>query len=337
MLRVAFLIESETSAAARYRVLSNVEAFEREGVDAYPMMLARTARGRRKLFEDVSGFDVVILQRRLLQPWETTRLRRSVRVLGYDFDDAMLFRDGGRGGHRSLSRRVKFRSIIKAADFVTAGNEYLSGLAAPWAADRHVVPTPVDVELFRPRERENGPLRLGWIGSASTVGYLDGVMGAVEEAHREHPEMEFVVVSDRFPPDSPPFLKKVEWKAESEAEETARFDIGIMPLPDNAWTRGKCGFKLLLYGASGVAAIASPVGVNREIIEEGQTGLLATTKDEWRDAILRLAADGEKRRRMGAAARERTVERYSREAVVGAWARIIREAAGVSAARGNVS
>lgn len=137
MLRVAFIIESEDSAAAHYRVMANIAAFEREGIDAYPLILPVSLRQRRKLFRETAAFDAVVLQRRLIQPWEFAMLRRHAVILGYDFDDALLFRDRGGVRFGSFSRRVKFNAIVRGVDFVTAGNAYLASLgAAPRSASQ---------------------------------------------------------------------------------------------------------------------------------------------------------------------------------------------------------
>ncbi len=323
MLRAAFILESETSAAARYRVIANLDAFEREDVDVYPLVLPRTARGRRRLYRDAGAFDVVVLQRRLIQPWELAALRESAPVLGYDFDDALVYRDSGRG---SFSRRFKFTRIVRAADFITAGNDYLAGLCDVEEGRKFVIPTPVDTDLFRPAARDDAVVRVGWIGSKSTVRYLAAVADAVEAAAREV-DFEFVVISDAFPSPAPGVMRAVRWNEETEAEEVARLDVGIMPLPDDPWTRGKCGFKLLLYGAVGIPSVASPVGANRDILVEGETGVFAGSSQEWRDALVRLVRDGALRRRIGAAARRRIEERYSCEAVVKRWAGVLGRAA----------
>jgi len=325
MLRVVFIIESEKSAAARYRVLLNAQAFEAEGIDVYPMMLPRTRRGRRKLFKDVEDYDVVVLQRRLLQCWDLRVLRRRVRVLGYDFDDAVMFRDGRRGRFRSFSRSWKFAALMKRVDFVTAGNRYLWEMCPVEDARKHVVVTPVDTQNYRPARSPGGPLCVGWVGSSSTLRYLEAVLPAVERAARRA-DFELAVVSDEFPAPAP-FIRRIEWRAETEPAEVARFDVGLMPLPEDPWTRGKCGFKLLLYGACGVPSVASPVGVNGEIIADGRTGILASRGEDWEEALVRLAADETLRREMGLAARARVVGNYSAHAVIPAWADILRKTA----------
>jgi len=326
MLRAVFIIESEESAAARYRVLLNAEAFEAEGVDVYPMMLPRRRRGRLKLFRDVEDYDVVVLQRRLLQWWDLRRLRRRVRVLGYDFDDALMFRDSASGAFDSLSRRWKFASIMRSADFLTAGNRYLWEMCPVEDSRKFIIPTPVDTEVYRPRQVAGaGPLRIGWVGSKSTLKYLETVLPAIGRAARRA-DFELAVLADKFPPEAP-FIRRIEWRERDEPAEVARFDVGLMPLAENPWTRGKCGFKLLLYGACGIPSVASPVGVNREIIADGETGVLADSPAHWEDAIVRLASDAELRRAMGSAARERVAARYSSAVVVRKWAGILKGAA----------
>lgn len=326
MLRVVFIIESEESAAARYRVLLNAEAFEAEGVDVYPMMLPRRRRGRLKLFRDVEDYDVVVLQRRLLQWWDLRPLRRRVRVLGYDFDDALMFRDSAHGRFDSLSRRWKFASIMRSVDFLTAGNRYLWEMCPVEDSRKFIIPTPVDTEVYRPRQVAGaGPLRIGWVGSKSTLKYLEAVLPAIGRAARRA-DFELAVLADKFPPEAP-FIRRIKWHERSEPDEVARFDVGLMPLAENPWTRGKCGFKLLLYGACGIPSVASPVGVNGEIIADGQTGVLAVSPAQWEDAIVRLASDAELRRAMGSAARERVAGRYSSAVIVRKWAGILKEAA----------
>ncbi len=327
-IRLAFLIESEHTASAYYRVLANVRAFERAGVDVYPMMIPTKASQRRRMFADMDHFDVVVLQRRLLQPWEFARLRKHARVLGYDFDDALAFRDRpGLLGHRSLARWVKFGAIVRGVDFVTAGNEYLADLTGLDRESVTVIPTPVDTGLYQPRARQAGPVRLGWVGSRSTVGYLEGIMPQVERVVASHPGVTLTVVSNAFPAPRP-FIRNVEWTREAEPAEVAGFDVGLMPLPDTPWTRGKCGFKLLLYGACGVPSVASPVGVNRDVIVDGETGMLAAGPEQWAGALAALVEDAALRERFGRAARRRVEANYSVDVVVPRWAAALKVAAG---------
>jgi glycosyltransferase involved in cell wall biosynthesis len=326
LIRVAFIIESERSAAARYRVLLNMDAFERECVDVYPMPYPRTFGGRRKMAKDLASFDAVVLQRRLIQPWEFLMLRRRVKLLSYDFDDSCLYRDSvDRGHHFSIARMVKLRVITRYVDFVTAGNPYLASLCGrrPGVS---IIPTPVDTAVYLPAPKPDSPVvRLGWIGSRSTVGYLNEIIPSIEAVVAARPNVTLAVIAD-VPPPERPFINFVPWREESEPAAVAAFDIGLMPLPDNPWTRGKCGFKLLLYGACGLPSVASPVGANKEIIADGETGLLASTPSEWTSALTRLIDDAALRRRLGAAARLRIDAQYSSRVVIPQWAGILKAA-----------
>lgn len=325
MIRVAFILESEHSAAARYRVLLNMDAFEREGVDVYPMFLPRTSSGRRKMFKDLASFDATVLQRRLVQPWELMMLRRRVALLGYDFDDALLYRDSGWNRVPSLARQVKFRAIARCVDFVTAGNPYLASLCGrrPGVS---IVPTPVDTSVYVPAPKpDSTSIRLGWIGSRTTLRYLKDVLPSIETAVGSRSDVTLTVIAD-VPPPEHPFIRFVRWREESEPAVVATFDVGLMPLPDNLWTRGKCGFKLLLYAACGVPSVASPVGANKDIIIDGETGLLASTSAQWQSALTRLIEDASLRRSLGAAARERVDALYSTRAIIPQWAGILKSA-----------
>ena len=333
VIRVAFIIESEHSAAARYRVLLNMDAFEREGVDIYPMLLPRTLRGRRKMFSDLEAFDAVVLQRRLIQPWEFWMLRRRVRVLGYDFDDAMAYRDAADEAFLSISRQIKFRVIARGVDFITAGNSNLAGLTGRNEQTVSIVPTPADTDAYTPAAtRAPGPVQIGWIGSKTTIRYLDAVLGAIERVAAARPGVTLTVIADVAPPERP-FIRATRWQAETEAADVAAFDIGIMPVPDNPWTRGKCGFKLLLYGACGLPSVASPVGANCEIIDEGETGLFASGSDEWEKTLLDLVDDADLRKRLGESARHKVEAEYSTKAVIPAWAETLKRMAGGDLAR----
>jgi len=153
-------------------------------------------------------------------------------------------------------------------------------------------------------------LRLGWVGLPSTMKYLDIVVEPLRRLAQEIP-IEFRVVSSKKPEIEGVPLRFIPWEEASEAQELARLDVGIMPLSDDEWARGKCGAKLLQYMAAGRAAVASPVGVNRSILVDGETGLLARSGEDWYHALKFLAEHPERRAAMGRAGRSRVAEHYS--------------------------
>jgi glycosyltransferase involved in cell wall biosynthesis len=259
--------------------------------------------------------DLVVLQRRLLRHADFERLRDAVRRLVYDFDDAMPYRDPFRGAQESTARANRFLRTCSAADAVIAGSEELAALAhmcEPRAL--FVAPTPVDPSRYgpRPSAREEGePLRLGWIGSRATLPYLERIAAPLARACAALPPARVLVVADADP-DLPGVPFDLEyWSEAGEARALRRMDLGMMPLTDDPWSRGKCAFKLLQYGATGIPSVASPVGANCVVVEDGRTGLLAADDAAWEAALRRLAGDADLRRRMGVEARRSAEERWS--------------------------
>jgi glycosyltransferase involved in cell wall biosynthesis len=153
---------------------------------------------------------------------------------------------------------------------------------------------------------------IGWIGSRSTVDQLRTVLPSIERLNRDRLRARLVLVGAGTVGYEAEWLDQREWSLDSEGEDLASFDIGIMPMPDTEWTRGKCGYKLLQYFSAGLPVVASPVGVNTRMVGEGEErGLLAVSQDDWRSALERLIADHAARREMGAAARAFVEREYS--------------------------
>jgi len=264
------------------------------------------------------GADVVFVYRGafvLGPPVLEALLERRVPVV-FDFDDAIFL--GGTSEANALVARLKrpeaVGDIVAGAAATTVGNEYLAGYARDFSKQVHVIPTTVDVEEYRPRpprSRERDLVRVGWSGSPTTSPHLHAIGGALRRMLDELP-VELVVIGDpHFRLPGAPRVTVKPWSAATEIQDVADFDVGLMPLPDDPWSRGKCGFKALLYMSLGVAPVVSPVGVNTDIVSDGANGLLAGADSEWVEAVGRLAADPGLRARLGAAARETVVERYS--------------------------
>jgi len=196
---------------------------------------------------------------------------------------------------------------------VIAGNEYLAGRARQAKATRvEYLPSVVDVARYAQKQDISpSPLKIGWIGSPVTAPYLDIVREAVNELAREVP-IELVLIgsgkSNPFPSLPTEFLS---WNEEGELAIGLRFDLGIMPLVDGPFERGKCGYKLVQYMAAGLPVIASPVGINRQMVLPGENGYLASSTQEWLGALRQLAGKPELRRKMGQAGRQRAEQMYN--------------------------
>lgn len=313
-VRLAALVESEGHACYRYRLEVFREHLAAAGMELSPCPIPRGWRARRALLTRLASSDMVFVQRKLFSWLERPLLRRAARRLVYELDDAVMYRDSySRKGHASWQRRRRFAGMCRLADLVIAGNDFLATEARAYQANVHVVPTCVDLESYRPKVEvgQPGRLVLGWIGSQPTLQGLHQAADLLNAVGRHVPGVRLKLVSNAFFDLTDLPVDKKLWRAEEEAADLATFDVGISHIPDDVFSRGKCGLKLLQYMATGLPVVANPVGVHPEIVEDGRTGFLASGAEAWIDRIGRLAADPDLRRRMGQAGLERVRERYS--------------------------
>jgi glycosyltransferase involved in cell wall biosynthesis len=196
---------------------------------------------------------------------------------------------------------------------VTAGNAYLADRAHRAGAGRvEIVPTVVDLEAYNLAPRSEGAIPVvGWIGTPQTWAELARPIHAVLQPVLKAQRATFRAVGAALTPQESDLLDIRPWSEATEVSAIQAMDIGVMPLPDTPWARGKCGYKLIQYMACGLPVVASPVGVNAEIVEHGVNGFLARTEADWREAIETLLKDPDLRARMGAAGRRKVEERYS--------------------------
>lgn len=261
-------------------------------------------------------------------PWiiEGALLPRSIPLV-VDCDDAIFHRYDS---HHSATVRTllggKIDAVMGRADLVVAGNAYLAERARSAGARRvEIVPTVVDLDRYPapgPKPAAEAVV-IGWIGSPTTAPYLASVSPMLARMAVGRP-LACVAIGAR--PDQvagTPFVAK-PWSEADEARLLHSLDIGIMPLPDEPWTRGKCGYKLIQYMASGLPIVASPVGVNRDIVRHGENGFLASSEPEWEEALARLIADPDLRRRMGLAGRRRVEAEFSLEVQAPRLERLLR-------------
>ncbi|QJW93385.1 glycosyltransferase family 4 protein [Frigoriglobus tundricola] len=314
-MRLVALAESESHVCCRYRLTAFRAALAGAGHTLEVRALPRSWFGRLALGRDLTSYDAVVLQRKLLPPWAVALLRRRVRRLVFDFDDAVWLRDSySPKGFDDPKRAARFRATVTACDLVIAGNDYLAAAARKFVpADRvRVIPTCVDVAKYPVAEHgPGGAVRLVWVGSSSTLKGLERFAPTLSAIGRAVPGARLKLVSDRFAgfPGLP--VERCVWSEATDAEEIAAADVGIGWVPEDPWSRGKCGLKVLQYQAAGLPVVANPVGVQAEFVRNDETGFLATTTDEWVHAVRALAADAALRKRLGAAGRHQVEARYS--------------------------
>jgi glycosyltransferase involved in cell wall biosynthesis len=240
---------------------------------------------------------------------------RSGKPVVYDCDDAFFH---GYDAHpdprvrRLLGRKLE--PLLRGAAAACVGNAYLQGYAARFCERTMILPTVVDTAVYgaAPASGRLRPVTIGWIGSPSTWPYMRPILPLLRElAQSRGIRIRIVGAGPAARADAFPGLELIEWSEETEVDEVRALDIGLMPLPDDIWARGKCGYKLLQYMACALPVVASPVGINGEIVVPGENGLLPTNEAEWRDALLRLIDDPALRQAFGTAGRRRVEERYS--------------------------
>jgi glycosyltransferase involved in cell wall biosynthesis len=293
-----------------------------------------TLRGYLKRFGEtlrLASADVVFLYREaaLLGPAWIERLLAFRRPLVFDFDDAIYLADTSQANawSRRLKSPTKTATICRLAGHVTVGNEVLARFARDHAREVTVVPSTIDTDVYqvRPRDRNRVPV-IGWTGSATTAPYL-GMLASALRRLREKLGFELRVIGAKVEIEGV-VVDCRPWRAESEPDDLRVFDVGLMPLPDDEWSRGKCGMKALQYMALGIPPVISPVGVNASIVQDGVNGFHARTEEEWVDRIVLLLRDDSVRRRMGTEARRTVEESYGHRVHAPRIARVLREAAG---------
>ncbi len=315
-MKVLALTEGPNHVCYRYRIEAFAEALNERGWTLESLPLEPSTFRRNAQLRAAVGTDVVILQRKLLPLWQLRLLRRAARVLVYDFDDALYSRDSySRKGSVSWARLMHFWATVYASDAVLAGNNFLRAQAAAYAQSErvHLLPTCVNPELYSPgrHQRVGCQAQLVWIGQHSTLNCLYLAEPMLAAAAEVLPGLRLRVICNRFPNLQGVAVVPRQWSQATEAEEIASADIGLSWLPDDTWSLGKCGLKVLQYMAAGLPVVANPVGMNREMVIHGKTGFLAATRDEWVAAITLLANQPELRRQMGEAGRRHVEQHFS--------------------------
>lgn len=302
---------------------------------------ARLARRVRDVAR-IPRYDVVLIHRSasLAGP---ALLERALPLFGrpliFDFDDAIFLLHATEANRRTawLKFPGKTATICRLSDHIVAGNSFLADYARRYNSRVSIIPSSVDITRFQPRKKHgsNQPIILGWAGSSTSQTYLEMFAPVLADLVSLH-NVELRVLSDREPKlGGIPFVWR-RWSAETEVEEIADFDIGIMPMPDDEWARGKCAMKALLYMSLAVPAVCSAVGANCDVIRHGENGLLAMNREEWVANIDSLVKSPALRKRLGEAGRVTVEEHYSTERCAAAFGRIVRETVEERRARYNV-
>lgn len=259
--------------------------------------------------------DVVVLHQIKLSAVEARLFATFSRRRVFDVDDAIYVRKPRRLGEaadESRWRRKKFAATCRSVDAVAAGNEVLADAARGSAHAVEILPTSIDIAAYQPSAAGiEEPVTIAWIGSPENLTYLEMIRPALGRLTVRHPELKLRVICSRFPNWPEIDIERIAWSEATEAASLAAAHIGVMPLTDDAWSRGKCAFKLLQYMAASLPCVASPVGANTEAVIDGFNGYHAADDLEWERSLERLITSAPLRARLGANGHAHVARRYS--------------------------
>jgi len=285
----------------------------------------------KTVFIDIHSYDYVFVHREgapmgpPIFEWIVAKLWGKKMI--YDFDDAIWIPNTSAENKLAavLKSVWKVKYICKWSHAVVGGNEYLCNYARQYNSNVVLIPTCVDMERMHNgvKEHKEGTVTIGWTGSHSTLPYLDEIMDVLQYAEQEL-NTKFILIANKKPDLPLNNWEYISWNEATEIEDLLKMDIGVMPLKGDNWSEGKCGFKLIQYLSLGIPAVASPVGVNKVIVEEGVNGYLCRTKDEWESALKNLVTDIALRKQAGRAGRTKMLNEYSIAANKGKFIQVLR-------------
>jgi glycosyltransferase involved in cell wall biosynthesis len=315
-MKVLFLIQGWDVAASRYRVLQYIPYIKSNGVDAMVSLYPRTLKENIQFFKTLPQYDIVFLQRKRFNQPRLGLLRRRAKRIVYDFDDSVMYRNSKAEDPVSQTRRRRFVQMIRASDFVIAGNEFLKSQVLPCNPNVEVIPTSIDQERYHLKDYSiiKEKVTIGWIGDHGSIHYLEKMRPIFERVGKRYPHSGLKIVCDIFFDCKEINVVKKPWRSEEEVADLQSFDIGLMPLIDDPWSWGKCGLKIIQYQGVGVPVVCSPIGINRDLVEDGVNGLWATTQEEWEEKLSVLIENHVLREKMGREGRKRVLKGYTIQA-----------------------
>ncbi|MFA5291485.1 MAG: glycosyltransferase [Phycisphaerae bacterium] len=322
---ILILSHNPSRASFRQRISDYLPYLHDAGIQTKVCRLPENKISRWMLFYSARKFDAVLLHKKCLNLFDAKILRYYSKMIIYDFDDAIMYSPVRPENNRTSHFRL-FRRTAKMADVMIAGNEYLAEHALRYCSNVYILPTGLDTEAFRQADNRtvHNKIRLVWIGSKITLMYLSELREVLEQVGKTDAQIVLrIIADDFFDMDYMP-VEKRKWSLDSQYSDLLECDIGLAPLPDNRFTRGKCAFKILQYFAAGLPVVASPVSVNGDFIYQSGAGVIASTPEEWKEKILKMVQDAALRDRLGQNAGQ-FVQQYDRKVLAGKFCEIIKK------------
>ncbi len=321
-IKVAAYTKGLNTPSARYRIRQLIPYLEKNGIEVreYPALFSSYPRSRKLLLpvmglaalaaripDVVNGYrcDISLLQREMLSTITTLEplLKRPIVL---DVDDAIFLRRGGKAARR----------LASLVSHVICGNDYVADYFSQWNPSVSIIPTAVDIQRYVPAidpNNKKGKKVIGWIGTKGNFKYLHEIVPALEKIVSLQPEIRLKIIADQRPDFSGKLahhLDYVPWHPDHDVTEIQSMSVGIMPLSDGDWERGKCSFKMLQYMSCGVPVVVSPVGMNSQVLALGEAGVGAVTEKEWIDGILQIINNADQTRAMGDIGRKIVEEHF---------------------------
>jgi glycosyltransferase involved in cell wall biosynthesis len=315
-MNILCVIEHGNAPSTRLRLRDCLAHYSQLGMKATVLSARRSSlRERFRVIREAARHDAVVLFKTIgFRESELRRLQRANPRIVFDFDDAVMFREQKYRRPLRDEDFQKFLTTLSHCVAAVAGNDFLARFSEACGKRTVVLPTPIDVGRYKIKPNVEGPgLTIGWMGLSEGLAYLQHIQPALQRLSQRFPGLKLKVISDKPLQLGGVIVENEPWRSETEQAHLASFDIGIMPLWDSIWTRGKCGYKILQYMGVGTAPVASDVGVNSQIITSGENGFIARTEEEWVNSIGALIENAKLRRDFGLRGRELVERRYSLE------------------------
>jgi len=300
-MKLLILTNKPDRASCKQRIGIFQDYLSKNGIESDICSFPSGIIQRLNLIKLSRQYDAVFLQKKRLRATDVLWAKYFSPTLIYDIDDAVMF------SHESPeidcpTRQKKFRRTAKLADIIFAGNQYLKENAEKVNPNVKIIPTGLDVSEYESspdKLEKDGKIRLVWIGSKDTLQYLRQIAPALEEIGKRFDNVVLRIVCNHFfDLDNMP-VEKHKWSLKTQASDLCTSDIGLAPLPDDRFTKGKCGFKILQYSAASLPSVASPVGVNADFAKENVRGFHASNIQQWVDAISKMVENDDMRKEMG--------------------------------------
>lgn len=317
-MNVLFMtIGSRRTPSTRFRVKQYLPLFKQANIPFRHVPIPHATVKRVSLVQHLRWADVIFLQKKLFSLIELKLIMYFRKPLIFDMDDVVfyehpLYANTKKGKRKIQESKKRFNAILKSANTIIVGNETLAKDIEQFGKKTEILPTPVNTYLFHPNEKTDGEnLIVGWIGTSRNLYYFDLIKSPLQKIAVDFPSFRLHLICDKPKEILGVPIVNIKWSKQNEISELQKCTIGIMPLTDDIYSRGKCGFKLLQYMSLGMSTVSSPIGMNSKIVSHGKDGFLANSELEWEEMLRKLLQSQSLRHSIGKAARQKVLQHYS--------------------------